>query len=473
MHNQRQRGILLVLAAVMIVIVSSIAATLLAASLGGSRREAARTRKFKSREIAEAGLDLSLGCLRQATDGVDNDVDGVVDEGIDADDIFYPGVVLLLEGNLGRLGCEAWTAVDDANGNRIPDFGETHVAPVPLSGGECFVYSVFSENDAVDNDEDGSVDEDDEAGSVTLIAQARYGGFVSTLRYTGMFTEKLKTPDTPLWSPRAAFAAGGDLRVTGHCSIFGDEGNVHSNKFMDLGGACTVTGDATSSGGGNVDASNVGGTVNTAADKIEIPDINKDALEALRDGAAAEGKDVYVLGLDGSIKKNGVLVSSGGVYHGWKFANDWWQVSGGAVDLDGVFYTEANVHITACNRDLDITVLAEGNISLNGNGKWEPYYEKFFLVSLKDVLIAGTPQESGDIGVILAREQVKTSGTAFVRGIIMAADLDDTGSFITETLITGNFDIEYNGEYVTPIPIVDPGSNRYKFDPTFSAYEER
>jgi hypothetical protein len=120
-----------------------------------------------------------------------------------------------------------------------------------------------------------------------------------------------------------------------------------------------------------------------------------------------------------------------------------------------------------------MTVLTEGNISMNGNGNFTAYYDNLFLISLKDIRLSGTPQASGDLGAILTREQITTVGNTFIRGTILAADLENSSAFVEETKIGGNFNIEYNGGFNTSFPVFDPNNIQYKFEPTFSGYEER
>jgi hypothetical protein len=165
-------------------------------------------------------------------------------------------------------------------------------------------------------------------------------------------------------------------------------------------------------------------------------------------------------------------------YHGWTIAGGDWTLSGAQADLDGLFYATGDVNIKGGKQEISMSVLCESNICFSGNGKYTPYYDCLFLVSLMDIQISGTPSETGDVGVIMAREQIEISGNTFIRGVIMAADLDDASNNITSTLveentIMGNVEIEYNGGYTTSFPIYDPNSNKYKLDPVLSAYEER
>jgi hypothetical protein len=243
---------------------------------------------------------------------------------------------------------------------------------------------------------------------------------------------------------------------------------------MELGGSAYVKGNATSSNGGKIDPANVEGIVDTAAPRIPIPDINLTNMLALREQAVVDGMDVYLLKNNGHIVKNGTVVSKGGSYHGWQMGADGsWKLGSNKADLDGLFYAGGDVHLSGSKQKISMTLLTEGNISTNGNGNFTAYYDNFFLFALKDISLSGTPQASGDLGAILAREQIKTVGNTFIRGTILAADLESSSSFVEKTTIGGNFDIEYNGGFVTSFPVFDPDNIKYKFEPMFSGYEER
>jgi hypothetical protein len=184
--------------------------------------------------------------------------------------------------------------------------------------------------------------------------------------------------------------------------------------------------------------------------------------------------DVYILNNDGSVTKDGVIVSVGGDYHGWNLNSDKWMLSGSQADLNGLFYSSNDVEIGGGSvGDLSVSVLSEGNISLTGNGEYTAYYEDCFAISLQDVDISGTPQGNPDLGVIYAREQVSCLGDASVRGVVIAADLDCASNLVTSNVIGASFFVEYNGGFSTNIPLINPQDYPYKFDPTFCAYEER
>jgi hypothetical protein len=474
---------MLVFALVVTLLVAAVSGTLMTVTTAGAKREECREFKFKSREIAEAALGMSLNAMRQASDGVDNDGDGDVDEGMTDPSLFAQATMLTLEGNLGRIGTLNWSLANDANGNGLPDFGEQNVSPVNMSGGQVFSYSVFSENDGVDNDTDGSTDEADESGDVSIVAMGNFDNYTTNVRYSGIFTETLSPPNPPTWSPNEAFVSGGDLTVDGNADITGVNGSIHSNKYLDLGGSSIIAGDATSCNGGNIDPDCVGGTVDTAAPTVDIPDINLTTMQGLRDQAKADGKAVYELMANGKIYKDGGVVSPGGEYHGWSMTGGEWVLSSTKADLDGMFYVSGDVILMGGKEGISMTVLAEGNVDMSGNGDFTSYYENLFLVSLHDIKLSGTPQQTGDLGIVLAREQVETVGNVFIRGTILAADLDNASNYVESTivasdiieksLITGNFDIEYNGNYTTSLPVYDPLANRFKLDPSFAAYEER
>jgi hypothetical protein len=464
---------MLILAMVIIFIVASSATTLLSIAFAGAEREKDRDFKFKAREVAEASLDISLSLLRQATDRIDNNGDGFVDEGIFEDDLFDQKTVSILEGNLGRIGTVNWTAMDDNNGNNLPDFGESNVTPLAFAGGDCITYSIFSENDGQDNDSDGMTDEDDEAGSVSIIAESRYENYSSRIRYTGIFTEFLVPPDPPEWNPEKALVVGDDVKVTGNCYIFGKKGNIHSNGSMVLGGSTLVTGDATASEGGHIDPDHVGGIVDESAPMMEMPYLNHTIMRAMRDEAMADGKDVYSLNIDGSVTENGIIVATGGNFKGWRMKGGRWTLIGNKGSPDGLIYSPMDVRIMGGHPEIRITVFSEGNIIMAGHGNFRAYHDDLFLVGLKDIRLSGTPQLFGELGAVFAREQVECIGNTFIRGVVLAGDWDDASSLVTTNTITGNFGVRYNGGFSTGLPVIDPNDKNYAFDPTLSSYEER
>jgi hypothetical protein len=482
MFNKSNRGSMLILTVIVIFIVGGMVTTMLSISTSGSRRETGRDYKFKSREIAEAALDMSLNDLRKATDGLDNNGDGNIDEGNDVRDYEVPfghftaGEIAGLEGQLGRLGTINWTLANDANGNGFPDFGEGNVSPVNFQSGTMFAYSVFSENDGIDNDGDAAIDEVDEMGSLTIIAQARFQGITSLTMFSGIFTQDYPPPNPPLWFPNAAIASGGPFSMSGNSQVTGSAGNVHSNATITItGGPASIAGDATACGGVFGNTGQVGGTVDPAAPYADIPDIRPDTL---RDSAT------HIFGDDGNIYDPlGNLIGSGS-YQGWSFGVDattgrpTWTLSGNT-PYQGTAYMEGcDAKMTGLGsqvpQPMPLTVIAEGNIQCRGNGSYAANHQDSLLfIAGGDIALSGTQQAGSQSfqGVIAAREQISQRGTSDVNGVIMASNLDNGYDLVTGTDMGGTPLVNYEGGITPNIPVYVP-TNRYVLDPSFAAYEE-
>ncbi len=490
MTSYPQRGVILILTVVVVFVIASIAAFLLAVSISSSNREKSRDLKFKSLEIAEAGVDMALNSLRQGTDGMDNDGDGTVDNAIDSSDLFAPAVVAAVEGRLGRIGTVAWTTANDLDGNGMPDFGEPNVAPLAFSGGELFTYTVFSENDGIDNDGDGTTDEADEASCVSIIAKSEYVGMRSTLRYSGRFTEKLMPPNPPLWIPRAAMTAGWALDIKGHPSILGAFGNVHTNQNLAFHGHPTVAGNAsavgtisTGGGGGGGGGPIIGGDILPGVDPAAIPAVIPEMFRGTAD---------FILASDGKIYKNGVEQPSS-LDTGWTLTGGKWHFNGSGSRADdfeaGTYFVEGDVQISGrvgsgggrgggSVTSFEMTVIATGSIKMAGNSSVSRDASRsdyLLFVSGGDIDISGRSDlgdsdPTGDRweGIIAAHGSMRISGRCEINGALVAEDAGHKG-----VDIPGHPTITHQFDWQSSLPIIPPANNRYVFNPRFSAFEER
>jgi hypothetical protein len=536
MKAQSQRGILLILAVSVIFVVATISVTLIAVHLAGSKREMSREHKMKSREIAESALDMSIQAMKQATDGVNNDypMDSEIDEGIYEDDIFLPSVVAQIEGQLGYIGTLGWTLSNDSDGDGMPSFEESGVTPVELMGGEFIAWPIFSENDGIDNNNDGVVDEEEEAGFVIIVARGRFKNYVSTVRYQGSFTETLPQEDPPIWVPGGAVTAGGHLSLKGRPTINGDEGNVHTNGDLDLNGRPFITGIASASGTvdqsgggngqGNGQATVEGGILQgDDAPPVPIPSVNPQALRHTADFILAANGKVY--------DANDNLISDtavDGAFSGWTSADDKWSFHGSQTTSStfqpGTYYIVGSAQISgrgphddgadpgppagggnsgggggpAPGISVEMTVIAEGSIKLSGNSsifRDTTRTDALLFVAGGDIKISGRTDvgddtSTGDVweGIIAAHEQIKISGRAEIHGAIVAEDGDNLyempggsgngqgsgqGNTSDGSMIPGRPTITFNGNLDTGLPVQPPDWNRWVLNPVFSAYEER
>ncbi|MHC4599164.1 MAG: hypothetical protein ACYS47_09175 [Planctomycetota bacterium] len=488
MSRNSERGTLLIIAVTVVFVVAGMAATMLTVSVAGVKRERNKDTRFKAREIAEAGVDLSLNNLRQATDGVDNDGDGTIDEGTDAYDQFTPfghydaANASTLEGQLGRIGTLTWGPGGDTNGNGFPDFGEPGVNPVPFARGEIFAYTVFSERDGIDNDGNGTVDDAEEVGSLTAVSGGRFDGVVSMVMYSGILTDEFLPYDPPTWNPNAAISSGGPMTVSGTSDVRGAGGSIHSNDRVTIQGSSPfIEQDCSACNGVFGNTGQVQGTVNPTAPAMDMPDLRP---ETFRDRA------------DHVFTANGRILDPGtgqviwdfhtqGPFMGWGFSVDGngrpvWTLSGGGANYSGTGFFTTDVKLAGLgNRQtpLQLTLITTENLELHGNGSYTSDMagtSNLLFAAGGDIKISGSPQAGRQIlqGLIAAREQIHQTGTSDVNGVLVASNQDHGHDLVTESRISGTALINYDGNLHTDIPVVYP-TNKYVLDPTFAAYEER
>jgi len=438
---------------------------LLVVSIGGPAGEESKDGKTKSREIAFAAFDLCLRNLRQATDGIDNDGDGETDEGTgDLDDPFDPMVALVLEGQMGRIGMGAWNRSRDENGNGRPDFGEPGVEPFPFSGGEMFTNTVFSERDGLDNDLDGKVDEEDEAGTVDVVAAGRFEGEVSVILYRGLLEPRLAT------GPKALDGAG-------------------------LGGAAAPAdaGPASCSAGRGTDGSGGAGAPRggppASAGLPGIPGADR----PMPDGLPGLGQADFVLCPGGKIKDgNGTEIHDAcrdGPFRGWSCAQDLWRFRGKGLHpgaVRGIYAVLGDAWIEGTGPALSVekgggggaqavemTVIASGEIRMTGNGRFggcRP--DGLLFASGKDIRILGRAGlDQSFRGGFLALGRVVFSGNPDIQGSIVARDALDKVGTAPESPPPAPPGLRDAPAGTAPAP--SPVRKRFRFDPKMISYEER
>ncbi|MHC5080531.1 MAG: hypothetical protein ACYTHN_16090 [Planctomycetota bacterium] len=482
------RGTFLIVAVLVFFIQASLLASMLLMATTGMKRERLHDSRSHSRELAETAVHLALNNLQQATDGVDNDGDGEIDEGVDAmNSLLDPAILPHLEGNLGRLGTVQWTPADDLNANGRPDLFEPGTQPVPFGGGWLLAYTVFSQGDGIDNDQDGVLDEGDEAGFVTVIGIAEYRGVIAEAQVTGEFTEIFAPPNSPLWWPNAAFLSGGDLAITGNAGFFGTQADVHANRSLSLQGNCIVAGDATASDRLTASGSaTVGGFEREGVPQAYIPHIDPLALIDQAD---------YILEADGRVfSPGGQLlhdVLANGAFMGWSKLEDGWRFSGNGqspLHVQGTFFVRGNAHIAGTGhgatvgaggggdtQTFTLSVIATGNIQMSGNTRLQHAHpDGLLFIAGGDIRITGTPSLDQFLeGAIGAHEQIFVAGTPEIAGTLVAQDAGNRFDLNTENAVPGTPNLTYDGGIQTKIPVIDPDNPWFRLDPELLAYEER
>ncbi|MCU0723271.1 MAG: hypothetical protein MUC63_06605 [Planctomycetes bacterium] len=488
MERRKFTGSTLVLTVVILTIVAGIAAVLFFSASQGRRGKSSVEWKFRSREIALSALDLSVAAMRQATDGIDNDGDGEIDESIRYGvDLLDPAVAATVEGALGRVGTAGWTPSDDLDRNGRPDFGEGGIAPVPCAGGVLIAYTVFSQRDGCDNDGDGCVDEDGEAGWVTIWASGAYGDARTDFCCKGRFTDLFAPPGSPPWSPDAALLCGGNLALAGAASVAGLRADVHSNGSLSLRGRCTVAGDATAAAGlTRSGAAAVGGTVDGAAPHVALPDV---------DPAALRGEADFVLREDGRVEDRvGAVVhdaTRSGPFRGWSPEAGGWRFGGDGQDpalARGTYYVCGDASIAGTGPSVSVgkyggggtatfflSVIATGSVQASGNTRLQACHpDGLLFVAGGDVRITGTPSlDQLFQGVVAAREQVFIGGTPEIQGAVVAQDAAGLRPLVAADEVPGTPLITYDGGLSTRLPLLDPAHPWFRLDPKLVSYEER
>jgi hypothetical protein len=255
-----------------------------------------------------------------------------------------------------------------------------------------------------------------------------------------------------------AILVNGNLSIQGNMRVTGDEGNVHANGDITGGGnSYTVSGDLTATGElhGDVHAT---GLVAPNMPAINVPEIKAADYRSLAN---------YILAADGTIRVADTnAVCSTGCPSGWSFSSGTWSASG-KMPTGDVYYVEGNVsmHGTGSSAMTNISIIAEGNLTLTGNGKFKPHPEAAGIqfVTNGDFQLGGTVDANDTIdmdGQILVREQMDIYGNSKFQGRVMVENRDSATnaynastnphgnrgtSAINANELRGNMTVEYNG----------------------------
>lgn len=264
------------------------------------------------------------------------------------------------------------------------------------------------------------------------------------------------TTTTTLSNP--AVLVNGDLDMTGSSLVNGTQGNVHANGNITGGGAAHVTGSLTATGtvatGITVDHLKAGGMP-----PITVPVIKASDYLSLAD---------WILTSTGTITHpNG---SSCGAKldpcpTGWTFSGGAWS-SSGAMPTSATYYakTAVSMHGTGKSTLTAISVIAEGNLTIDGNGQFTPENSsKIQFVTNGDFDFGGNADADDPTnldGQIMVREQIRILGSSEFQGRVMVGNMDSAtdaynavtnpdgrkgASSLSANTMTGNMHITYNG----------------------------
>ena len=252
-----------------------------------------------------------------------------------------------------------------------------------------------------------------------------------------------------------AIVANGDLTVQGNPDIVGTNGSVHANGDLNLGGSATVSENATASGAYNESGNpSVGGSTSGAQSTQPVPEVN--AFD-------------YILLADYILKSNGTMTNSDETMiicdawadanacetagYMWVFAggNGWTATSvGDPLLTDGfTYYAETDLTMTGNmgtnGNPLNITLIAEGNIDIAGNGVLEADTPGLLFVTDKDLKMVGGKDQVGAEAQILVREQLSLLGNTSLRGQIVIENAASTSDLVTDNRVGGNASLTNDG----------------------------
>ena len=311
-------------------------------------------------------------------------------------------------------------------------------------------------------------DEDDPARGVTLSAadQVRIGENTNVVsdgntrivvRAIGYASNgavgTVEVTIAPLSLP--ALITNGDLTIDGNGGITGTGGSVHSNANLTLDGNTSIAVDATASGTYSASGNAVvGGTTGGGQSTMTVP-----SVRAIDHRPKAD----FILTAGGTLTTPGgaVICDSLGSKHacqdigyGWEYegpeSNEGWELDhNNATMVPGTYYVEGRAGIKGNQgsllNPLQVTVIAEGDIDVEGNTHLAPHYPGLLFVTDGD--LAATDNFHADTveGQMLVHEQVDLTGNVTLAGQVLVEDAANASSLVTANSITGNTSLDYTG----------------------------
>ncbi len=266
-------------------------------------------------------------------------------------------------------------------------------------------------------------------------------------------TTTLEVVIVPIAAP--ALLSDGDLIVQGHPSVLGTNGHVHSNGGLEVGGSADIDGNATAGGGyTEVGNPNIGGSTSGAALPIPVMDVHASDYRGLADlilTSAGQITDATTAVICDASADHGACAAAGytWIYDG---ANGWRATALGANADDRTFYAETGLTITGnigtSGNPWNVTLVAEGDIDISGNGKIEADTPGLLFVTDRDLQMTGGKDQVGAEAQILVREQASLAGNVSLRGQLIIQDAASVSDLVTASAMRGNASITNNGTLV-------------------------
>lgn len=232
--------------------------------------------------------------------------------------------------------------------------------------------------------------------------------------------------------------ANGDLSISGNPIVTG---------IPLANGTATASGEYSTSGNPVVTGESGGGFARKSIPAVRASFYQSWANFILEDSSIMTDADGNVL-CDASANQNACRVA-----YGWRFSSGTWELDNDAAN--GTVYVETGVSINGSPGSVadpvDVTILAEGSIEISGNPHLTPANSEILFVTDGDLKINGNLEIHLAEGQILVHEQLQISGNPVLLGQIVVEDAASDDSLVTESRISGNPSIIYNGDVGTTL----------------------
>mgnify|MGYP006280984961 FL=1 len=247
----------------------------------------------------------------------------------------------------------------------------------------------------------------------------------------------------------------GNLSMNGNPSVAGTSGSVHANGNISIGGHVSIAHDITATGTfTSVGGSTFGGMHTGGKPTINVPDVHASDYISYANYKLASNGQVQT-------KQNGVwaqCTTAPCKATGWTYSNGTWSISGNSAGT-GTYYVEGNAKVSGNPNgggngnnalNLQLSILATGNITISGNPKFTPQNTaKIQFVTDQDLVLSGN-SDLDDVstvieGQIMVREQMSIAGNPEFQGRIIVQNAASVSNTVTTTTIDGNPTMTYNG----------------------------
>ena len=208
-----------------------------------------------------------------------------------------------------------------------------------------------------------------------------------------------------------AIVSNSDLTVQGNASVLGTNGNVHSNAALEVGGSADVDGNATASGGyTETGHPNIGGSTSGTAPHLTVSEVHAADYRVLADLVLTAGGTITdpVGGVICDASADAGACEAAG--YTWRYDGaDGWRASALGANADNrTFYAETDLTITGnigtVGNPWNLTLIAEGNIDISGNGVIEADSQGLLFVTNRDLQFTGGKDHVGAEAQVLVRE---------------------------------------------------------------------